>query len=146
MKFNSNNILLDVNASNQKAVLELIASKAIKAGLARDVNALTNDFLEREKEFSTGFGNGVAIPHAKTDDVLEPSIFFVRLANEVDWNAMDGKPVKLIIGIIVPIVASKEHLDTLAKLSRKIIHTDFIDQLNTDNKEEITDLITKTIS
>lgn len=59
---------------------------------------------------------------------------------------MDDSLVKDVIAIMVPIKASKEHLDTLAKLSRKIIHSDFIDQLNSGNKDTILDLISETIS
>ena len=59
---------------------------------------------------------------------------------------MEGAPVKDIISIMVPAHASKEHLDTLAKLSRQIIHSEFIEKLNTGNKEEIVNLIKTTIS
>lgn len=145
MKFSADNVILDVNAPNQEEALKLISEKAEKLGITKNASNLTIDFLNREKEFSTGFGNGVAIPHAKSDDVLFPSVIFVRLDNEVDWNSMDGKAVRLIIAIMVPTAASKEHLDTLAKLSRKIIHEEFIKQLSTGNKEQITNLINETI-
>lgn len=146
MKFESNNILLNVTANDQKEVLSLIANNAEKFGYTNDANALKEDFINREKEFSTGFGNGVAIPHAKSNDVKEATVFFVRLNNGIDWNSMDDKPVKDIIAIMVPANASKEHLDILAKLSRQIIHSEFIDKLNQGNQEEIFNLISKTIS
>lgn len=146
MKFESNNILLNVTANDQKEVLSLIANNAEKFGYTNDANALKEDFINREKEFSTGFGNGVAIPHAKSNDVKEATVFFVRLNSGIDWNSMDDKPVKDIIAIIVPANASKEHLDILAKLSRQIIHSEFIDKLNQGNQEEIFNLISKTIS
>lgn len=146
MKFNSDNLILDVIASNQEEVLKKISSLAENLGYADDSSKLTQDFLEREKEFSTGFGNGVAIPHAKSNDVKEATVIFARLTNPVDWNSMDGAPVKDVISIMVPVHASKEHLDTLAKLSRQIIHSEFINKLNTGNKEEIVSLIEKTIS
>lgn len=146
MNFNSDNVLLEVSASTQKDVLEEIAERAADLGVTSDKEKLAEDFEKREKEFSTGFGNGVAIPHAKSDIVVQPAVFFLRLNNGVDWNSMDGSLVNLVIAIIVPTQASKEHLDTLAKLSRKIIHPDFIDSLNKGDKEEITQLIKETIS
>ena len=146
MKFNKENIILDINANNQEDVLRMISEKAFELGFTSNATNLKKDFLEREKEFSTGFGNGVAIPHAKTSDVNEPSILFVRLNNTVDWNSMDDQPVNLIIAIVVPENAAKEHLDTLAKLSRKIIHSNFINQLQTKDADQIADLIKETIA
>lgn len=146
MKFSKDNVSLDIDLNNQEEVLETIANKAQELGYTNNSQSLKNDFLEREKEFSTGFGNGVAIPHAKTNDIIEPSVFFVRLNNGVEWKAMDNEPVNLVIAIIVPQDASKEHLDTLAKLSRKIIHQEFIDKLRSGDKEEVTDLINEAIS
>ncbi|MBP2058481.1 fructose-specific PTS system IIA-like component [Lactobacillus colini] len=146
MEFNSDNIILDAEISNQKEVLEKIASTAVNLGLANNAKKLTNDFLKREEEFSTGFGNGVAIPHAKTEAVTKASIIFLRLKDGIDWNSMDGKPVKLIIAIIVPVEASKEHLNTLAKLSRKIIHQEFINRLTTEDKPKIIELIQDTLN
>lgn len=146
MRFDKENIILDVTDENQEQVLHRIATKASELGYTNSAEAVTQDFLEREKEFSTGFGNGVAIPHAKSDDVKEATVFFVRLTKGVDWNSMDDSLVKDVIAIMVPIKASKEHLDTLAKLSRKIIHSDFIDQLNSGSKDKIYDLISETIN
>ena len=123
-----------------------ISSQAEKLGYTDDSAKLTQDFLEREKEFSTGFGNGVAIPHAKSDNVKIATVIFARLSKPVNWNSMDDKPVKDVISIMVPMNATKEHLDTLAKLSRQIIHSEFITQLNTGSKSEIVDLIKQTIS
>lgn len=146
MKFNSDNVILDMTAENQEEVLKKISFVAEDLGFTNNSTKLTQDFLEREREFSTGFGNGIAIPHAKSDDVKEATVIFARLINPVDWNSMDGAPVKDIISIMVPAHASKEHLDTLAKLSRQIIHSEFIEKLNTGNKEEIVNLIKTTIS
>ncbi|WP_422877836.1 fructose-specific PTS transporter subunit EIIC [Lactobacillus crispatus] len=90
-------MILDVTDENQEQVLRRIATKASELGYINSAEAVTQDFLEREKEFSTGFGNGVAIPHAKSDDVKEATVFFVRLTKGVDWNSMDDSLVKDVI-------------------------------------------------
>jgi PTS system nitrogen regulatory IIA component len=73
---------------------------------------------EREQLGSTGFGQGVAIPHAKIDGLEQPYGLFVRLGDPVDYKAIDGRPVDLVFLLLSPPDAGGEHLKALAAISR----------------------------
>lgn len=99
---------------------------------------LTKAFLKREKMDSTGFGEGLAIPHAKVKHLKNPMIAFFRFRDGVDWKAVDGCPVKVAIALIMPADDTDNmHLQVLAKLSRKLVHAEFMEKLltETDQKE-----------
>ncbi|WP_430416949.1 PTS sugar transporter subunit IIA [Parasphingorhabdus sp.] len=73
---------------------------------------------DREKLGSTGFGRGIAIPHAKLDKLAECVGIFFRLARPVDFDSHDGKPVDLIFVLLSPQMAGVIHLKALAEISR----------------------------
>lgn len=73
---------------------------------------------EREKLGSTGFGRGVAIPHARLDGLTRPVAAFFRLEQPVDFDAADGMPVDCVFGLLSPEQAGATHLQALAAISR----------------------------
>ena len=75
---------------------------------------------EREKLGSTGFGRGVAIPHARCSDINRPVVAVLRLEAPVDFAAADGMPVDLVFGMLSPENAGATHLHALAALSRMV--------------------------
>ena len=72
----------------------------------------------REQDRSTGIGNGVAIPHARTDLVKNIFLSFGRSRTGVEWGSMDGKPAHFIFLVVGPAKASEEYLRVLADISR----------------------------
>lgn len=70
--FDSTHTLDAVDAADQNAVFEALAAKAVELGVAADASAIVSDLHEREAEASTGFGNGVAVPHTKSANVSTP--------------------------------------------------------------------------
>ena len=90
-------------------------------------SALTKAFLAREKLGSTGFGEQLAIPHAKVKKLKSPMIALFRFTGEIDWHSLDGQPVKLAIALIMPKEdENNTHLTVLAQLSRKLVHPEFM--------------------
>jgi len=77
---------------------------------------------ERERETTTGVGKGIAIPHAQTDGVSEPSVAFCRSEAGLDFDSMDEQPAHLIFEILVPEGGSDDHLEILSSLSRSLMH------------------------
>jgi PTS system nitrogen regulatory IIA component len=73
---------------------------------------------EREKLGSTGFGRGVAIPHARIADLNRPVAVFFRLETAVGFDAADGMPVDMVFGLLSPEAAGAAHLHALAAISR----------------------------
>ena len=74
--------------------------------------------VERERLGSTGFGQGVAIPHGKIEGLGEIYCLFARLSDAVDYKAIDGQPVDLVFLLLSPPDAGAEHLKALAAISR----------------------------
>lgn len=75
---------------------------------------------ERERLGSTGFGRGVAIPHARYDGISRPAVVALRLEAPVEFNAADAMPVDLVFGLLSPEHAGATHLHALAALSRLV--------------------------
>ena len=75
---------------------------------------------ERERLGSTGFGRGVAIPHARIDGIKSPTVAVMRLREPVDFHAADGLPVELVIGLLSPENGGVSHLHALASISRMV--------------------------
>ena len=139
--FAKENMILDIQGTTQKEVLAELAAKAKALGVVKDADTLVADYLDREAESTTGFGNGVAIPHAKTANNLTATILFARSKHPVEWNSLDGKPVETWISLIVPDQEAGLHLQLLAKLSRQLVHPEFVDTLINGSADEVYDKI-----
>ena len=107
-------------------VIRADTKQQILADLARcfaDVYLLDGEVVadgidEREKLGSTGFGRGVAIPHARIDGLERPVAAFFKLENPVEFASADGMPVDCVFGLLSPSQAGATHLQALAAISR----------------------------
>ena len=104
------------------------------------------DYQEREQESTTGFGNGIAIPHAKSNNVKTAAILFGRSTTDIEWQSLDGKPVNTFISLLVPANEGDVHLKLLAQLSRKLVHQDFVEILKRGDTREVLEIINQAIS
>lgn len=105
--------------ANKKGLFQLLAGAASRrTGIP--VKAIATPLLDREKLGSTGFGGGVAIPHAKIPGLDGVFGYFARLAAPVEFQAVDGLPVDLVFLILSPPDAGAEHLKALAGVSRAL--------------------------
>ena len=104
-------------ADSKQAVLNQLSSRFAQVyGLDRTL--VLERIEEREKLGSTGFGRGVAIPHARIPDLARPVAVFLRLATPVAFDSADGMQVNLIFGLLSPEQAGAAHLHALAAISR----------------------------
>jgi PTS system nitrogen regulatory IIA component len=85
-----------------------------------DAPQVLESLEERENLGSTGFGRGVAIPHARIEGISRPVAALLKLENAVDFDAADGMPVDLVIGLLSPSNAGATHLHALAAISRMV--------------------------
>jgi len=74
--------------------------------------------LEREKLGNTGIGNGVALPHSRSDKATTAVIAIITLKEPIDYDSIDRKPVDIAFGLLVPQEATQEHLNLLASIAR----------------------------
>jgi PTS system nitrogen regulatory IIA component len=106
-----------VRADSKSAILDSLSAR-FAAVYALDRGQVLASILEREALGSTGFGRGVAIPHARIQGVNRPVAAFLRLEAPVDFNAADGISVDFVFGLLSPEAAGAAHLHALAAISR----------------------------
>jgi len=87
--------------------------------------------ITRERLGSTALGHGVALPHSRLANIDEPIAAMITLADGVDYEAPDGQPVDLMIGLLVPEHCNDEHLKILAALAQRFSDNYFRDELRT---------------
>ena len=105
------------NADSKQAILKALADRfGMVYGL--DAQRVFEGIGQREALGSTGFGRGVAIPHARIEGGHRPVAAFLRLDAPVDFEAADGMPVDLVFGLLSPEAAGAAHLHALAAISR----------------------------
>ena len=102
---------------NKRSLFKQLAELAAQR-LGVDAAAALAGLNEREQLGSTGFGHGVAIPHAKIDGLTQIYGLFARLSDPVEYKAIDARPVDLVFLLLSPPNAGAEHLEALAAISR----------------------------
>ena len=124
----ASNVLLDLHASSKKRVFE-------QAGLLFENNhgiaraKVFDSLFVRERLGSTGLGQGVAIPHGRIKGLKETAAAFVRLAEPVAFDAPDGRPVGILVFLLVPEQATQQHLDILSELAQMLSDKSFRENL-----------------
>lgn len=115
--------------SGKPALLdELARLLAIPRGSAGSIRAA---LAEREQQGSTGLGRGVAIPHGRSGEISAPRAAFVRLAEPLEFEAIDERPVDLVAALIVPARYTNQHLELLAELAEMFSDRGLTDALRT---------------
>ena len=105
-------------ASSKKRVLERAALLLTGAGDEEpSTEQIFERLLERERLGSTGLAGGVGLPHARMPGLSDSRGAFLRLADAVEFDALDGEPVDLVFALLVPEEANEEHLQLLAHLA-----------------------------
>ncbi|MBC8210924.1 MAG: PTS IIA-like nitrogen regulatory protein PtsN [Gammaproteobacteria bacterium] len=112
-----NRIFSQADITSKKRLLEFIAEKAAEE-LELPQNAIYNKLLERERLGSTGLGQGIAVPHARLDNLKEAHACLVKLDEGINYDAIDKQSVDLIFALFIPEESTEEHLQILAALAR----------------------------
>ncbi|WP_251450082.1 fructose-specific PTS transporter subunit EIIC [Microbacterium sp. Marseille-Q6648] len=139
-------VSLDETLGDDKAaVIRALAERVAATGRATDGAALFTDAWAREQKDETGLPGGIAIPHAKSAAVTQPSLAFARLAPGVDFGAPDG-PADLVFLIAAPEGAAEAHLAVLSKLARSLMQDDFTAGLRAaTTAEEVVGIVRRAI-
>ncbi|EMF47919.1 PTS system, fructose-specific IIA component [Planococcus halocryophilus Or1] len=135
-------IILDLAASTKQQVLEELANQLDQAGKLTDKQAFTKAILERESQSTTGIGDGIAIPHAKSAAVQFPAIAFGRSQEGLDFESLDGQPSNLFFMIAASEGANDDHLEALSRLATFLMDEKFrTNILAAQSKQEILDIV-----
>ncbi|WP_144704019.1 PTS fructose transporter subunit IIABC [Fictibacillus phosphorivorans] len=135
-------ILLNLQSQSKEDVIDELIEKLYSAGKLNDKKAYKEAILARETQSTTGIGEGIAIPHAKTNAVSEPAIAFGRSTDGIDYESLDGQNAHLFFMIAAYEGANNDHLATLSRLSSFLIDPNFRKSLESAATEkEILDAI-----
>ncbi|WP_186580948.1 PTS fructose transporter subunit IIABC [Aquibacillus kalidii] len=122
-------IILDLQSTTKSSVIDELVNKLDEAGRLNDKEAYKEAILAREAQSTTGIGEGIAIPHAKTAAVKTPAIVFGRSKDGVDYDSLDGQPSHLFFMIAASEGANQTHLETLSRLSSFLMDNAFREKI-----------------
>lgn len=137
--FTREHINLNLNLKDKDAYLRYLAKLAMELGIGKEEQGVYEGLVNREKEFSTNLGDGIAIPHTKSDFILKPAILILKLRTEVSWGEDTEEGIKIIISILSHNEqGGNTHLELLASLARKLVDEEFKKNLlNATHREDI---------
>lgn len=121
--------LVNVPGGSKKRVLEQIAAVIARDLPDLDGQTIYESLVAREKLGSTGFGNGIAIPHCRLPGCSTPISALLKLSAAVDFDAIDGAPVDLLFVLLVPEAATDEHLELLRQIASMFDREEVREQL-----------------
>ena len=124
----SDSVVASLKVKTKKQLLQDLSARAARlTGLQeRDIFDV---LLQRERLGSTGLGHGIAIPHGKIAGLKRIVGIFARLAEPVDFDAVDGQPVDIVFLLLAPEGAGADHLKALARISRLLREGSAVDKL-----------------
>ena len=135
---------IDLNGkvTGKNEALDAMVALMAKSGKINDVEKYRKGVYAREEEGTTGIGEGIAIPHCKSDAVSKPGLAAMVIKDGVDFDALDGEKVSLIFLIAAPNTEDNVHLDVLSKLSVLLMDENFTSGLrNAKTVEEFLSVI-----
>ena len=137
-------ISLDVKSTTKVDIIKELARLHEKTGVLNDYDGYVEALMAREAQSSTGIGEGIAIPHAKTKYVKKPALAMGRKPEGIDYDSLDGEPATLFFMIAAPDGANNTHIETLARLSQLLLDDDFKEALeNAKTADEVLEIINK---
>lgn len=136
--------IFDLPAESRDQVLQSIAWK-----IGRETNAdmtwIADQLLQSEERETSGIGGGVAIPHLKSTPLTTPQILLAKLAQPVEFGALDGQPVDLVCTVLSPQMDGVLHLRRLSRVTRLFRESFVLEKLrNAHSEEEMAALFTFT--
>lgn len=135
-------IQLNGAAWGKEDVLNQMVNLMAKSGKIKDIEIYRKGVFAREEEGTTGIGEGIAIPHCKSDSVERPGLAVMVVKDGVDFDALDGEKVSLIFLIAAPNTEDNVHLDVLSRLSVMLMDENFTTSLrNAKTVEEFLKVI-----
>jgi PTS system nitrogen regulatory IIA component len=133
---NPRRVALGVHATSKKRLLETLARLLNEDGAQERERQIYDSLCARERLGSTGLGQGVAIPHGRTAAVDSANAAFVRLAEPIDFNAVDRQPVDLLFALVVPEHFTDQHLILLSQLAEMLSDQDFCRELRSQSEPD----------
>lgn len=140
---NKDLMIINSDANSKEAILEDLCNLLINKQYIEDEQQFIEDIYLRESEGITGIGDGIAIPHGKSESVGETTVAIATLKNKIAWETLDEEPVEVVIMFAVKDTdATTTHIILLQKVATLLARESFINAIKQiNNKEELYDLI-----
>lgn len=128
--------LVNVPGGSKKRVLQEIATLIDREVPDLDMQDVFESLFAREKLGSTGFGNGIAIPHCRLKGCITPVSALLHLEAPIDYDAIDGAPVDLLFVLLVPEAATDAHLELLRQIASMLDRKEVRERLRAATSSE----------
>jgi len=110
-------VKMALESKTKKDVIKELVEVLFKSGKVKDKKKMIQTLMEREELGSTGIGQGIAIPHGKSDTVSDLAAAFGLSADGIGFDSLDGEPVNIFFLLVAPEGAAGAHLKALARIS-----------------------------
>nr|WP_307759916.1 fructose-specific PTS transporter subunit EIIC [uncultured Peptostreptococcus sp.] len=135
-------MIMELAGDNKLDAINEMIAKLKEKKMISDEELFREEIMNREELSSTGLGDGIAMPHAKTKAVNTPCVLFARSEKGIDYDSLDGQPAHLFFMIAAEDGANNTHIETLANLSKLLLKANFIEKLKkAKNPDEVIELV-----
>ncbi|AEQ53443.1 PTS IIA-like nitrogen regulatory protein PtsN [Pelagibacterium halotolerans] len=135
-------IIACAKVASKRQLLQLLADRASEL-VGIDAQVIFETLQNREQLGSTGLGNGIAIPHGKIKGLPSVTAVFARLAQPIDFDAVDDQPVDLVVMLLAPEGSGADHLKALSRVARLLRADGVVDRLRaTKDETKLRDILT----
>lgn len=117
-KLSQERIRIGISGASKAEILQAMIDVLVSQGVVSSPANLLAEFLEREAKGSTGIGNGIAIPHVRSEQVVDLEYVFANSPEGVDFESLDGEPVHILFLMVAPAGSHGIHIKALARISR----------------------------
>jgi PTS system mannose-specific IIC component len=135
--FKPQHVLMDTTSTSKEEAIAFIAKEAHKLGYVSSEKEYAKGLKAREEQSSTGFKDGMAIPHCKTSVAKNAGVFVVRFSNPIDWETMDDQPVTTAVALSIPAEGDTKSVEILTKLTRSMMDDEFRETLSQKDSKEV---------
>lgn len=135
-------IEVGIKLENKEDLIQKLLELAYISGNILDFETVKSEVFKREEILSTGIGNGIALPHAKTKYVKQMTGAIIVLGAPLDYESLDNEPVEIAVLILGSENHIGQHIRILSKISRLLSNDSFRNQLvEAENKESVMSLL-----
>lgn len=135
-------IKVPLESTDKRAVIDELVDLLAQLGKVHDPASLKEAVWAREQIRTTGIGQGLAIPHGKCEGLPSLAMAIGKPASPIDFEAIDGQPVRLVVLLASPPDRTSDHIQALSRVSRLITIDDFRDRIYAaQSAQEIYDLL-----
>lgn len=122
-------VLVPLVAGTKREAIDALVDALASTGRVSDAAAVKKAVWDREQQRSTGIGEGLAIPHGKTSSAHGLCMAVGRLAQPIEYDSIDRKPVRLVVLLVSPPERTSDHIQALGRISRLMTNPGFREQV-----------------